>query len=126
MYFLESNFVRVNRWFVLVYSNQYDNAKRFKAKRYYLQNGIIDNYNIIINEKSFYNGPIDSDIKRYEEIRKLTTGQGEDYITGCLLDYDYIKNHYRLIAVDLSRKKRIRSWFKSNSTNRICWIIKKK
>ena len=106
MYFLESNFVRVNRWFVLVYSNQYDNAKRFKAKRYYLQNGIIDNYNIIINEKSFYNGPIDSDIKWYEEIRKLTTGQGEDYITGCLLDYDYIKNHYRLIAVDLSRKKK--------------------
>ena len=46
------------------------------------------------------------DIKRYEEIRKLTTGQGEDYITGCLLDYDYIKNHYRLIAVDLSRKKK--------------------
>ena len=46
------------------------------------------------------------DIKRYEEIRKLTTGQGEDYITGFLLDYDYIKNHYRLIAVDLSRKKK--------------------
>ena len=50
---------------------------------------------------------IDSDTKRYEEIRILTTGQGEDYTTGCLLDYDYIKNHYRLIAVDLSRQKEL-------------------
>ena len=46
-----------------------------------------------------------TDTKRYEEIRKLTIGQGEDYTTGCLLDYDHIKNHYRLIAIDLSRKK---------------------
>ena len=44
----------------------------------------------------------DSDIKRYDEVRKFTTGQSEDYTTGCLFDYDYIKNQYRLIAVDLS------------------------
>ena len=36
---------------------------------------------------------------------KLTTEQGEDYTTGCLLDYYYLKNHYRLTAVDLSRQK---------------------
>ena len=79
--------------------------KIFKAKRYYLQKGIIDNYNFIINGKNFYDQPIDSDIKRYQEIRKLATGLGEDYTAGCSLDYDYIKNHYRLIAVDLSRQK---------------------
>ena len=45
--------------------------------------------------------------KRYDEIRKLTTGRGKYYTTGCLLDYDYIKNHYRLIAVDLSRQKEL-------------------
>ena len=66
---------------------------------------IFKNYNIIINRKIFYDQPIDSDIKRFEEIRKLTTRQGEDFTTGCLLDCEYIKNHYRLIAVDLSRKK---------------------
>ena len=54
-------------------------------------------------EKTFIS--INSDIKRYKEIRKLTRGQGEDYATGCLLDYDYIKKHYMLIAVDLSRQK---------------------
>ena len=59
------------------------------------------------NGKKFYDQPIDSDIKRYEEIRKLTRGQGEDYTAGCLLDYEYIKNHYRLIAVDLSKQKEL-------------------
>ena len=61
--------------------------------------------NVIINGKNLYDQLIDSDIKRYEEIRKLTAGQGEDYNNGCLLDYEYIKNHYRLMAVDLSRQK---------------------
>ena len=50
---------------------------------------------------------IDSDIKRYEEIRKITTVQDEDYTTECLLDYEFIKNYYRLIAVDLSRQKEL-------------------
>ena len=68
---------------------------------------MIKNYNVIINGKNVYDQPIDSDRKQYEEIRKLTTGQGEDYTTGCLLDYEYIKNHYRLIASDLSRQKEL-------------------
>ena len=71
----------------------------------YLPKGIIKNYNVIINGENFYDQLIDSDIKRYEEIRKVVTGQVEDYTTGCLLEYEYIKNHYKLIAVDLSRKK---------------------
>ena len=56
---------------------------------------------------NFYDQAIDSDIKRFEEIRKLITGQSEDYTTRCLLDYDYIKSHYRLIAVDLSKQKEL-------------------
>ena len=62
---------------------------------------------MIINEKKIYDQATDSNIKRYKEIRKLTTGTGENYTSGCLLDYDYIKNHYRLIAVDLSRQKEL-------------------
>ena len=54
-----------------------------------------------------YDQAIHSDIKQYKEIRKLTTGQGEDYTTGCLPGYDYIKNHCKLIAVDLSRQKEL-------------------
>ena len=96
--------IGLNRLFVLVYSNQGDNAKRFKTWRYYLPKRIIDNYNII-NEKKNNDQPIDSYIKQYKEIRKLRTGQGEDYTIGCLLDYDYIKNYYRLRAVNLTRQK---------------------
>ena len=74
-YFLESNFVGVNRLFLLVYSIQGENAKRYKAQRYYLPKGAIKNYNVIINGNNFYYQPIDSDIKRSKEIRNLTTGQ---------------------------------------------------
>ena len=62
---------------------------------------------MIINGSIFYDQPTDSDIKLHEDIRKLTTGKGKDYITGCLLDYEYIKNHYTLIAFDLSRQKEL-------------------
>ena len=72
-YFLKSNFVKVNRLFALVYTNKSNNAKRFNARKYYLSKGTIDNYNVVINGKSIYDQVIDSDIKRYEEIRKLTT-----------------------------------------------------
>ena len=58
-YFLESNFVGVNRLFILVYPNRNDYVKRFKGKRNYLPEGIIKNYNVIIDGKNFYDQPID-------------------------------------------------------------------
>ena len=58
---------------------------------------------MLINGKNFYGKEIDSDIKRYEEIWKLATGQDEDYNTRCLLNYNYIKKHYGLTTVDLNR-----------------------
>ena len=62
MYFLNSNFLGVNRLSVLIYSSQYDNAKRFKARRYYLPKGIIEHYNVI-NGKNFYEQRIYYDMK---------------------------------------------------------------
>ena len=58
-------------------------------------------------EKNFYDRPIDSDITRSEEIKKLTTGQGEDCTTGYSSGYAYMKNHHILIPVDLSRQKEL-------------------
>ena len=97
---MESNFVGVNRLFLLVYLNRDNDVKQFKTRRYYLTKGRIKNYNVIINGKNFYDQPIDSDIKRYKEIRQLTTVKVEDYTTWCLLDYEYTKDHYRSIEVD--------------------------
>ena len=62
---------------VSVYPNQNNDSKRFLTSKYYLPKGIIKNYNVIISGKDFYNQSIDSDTKRYNEIRKLTTGQDE-------------------------------------------------
>ena len=97
---MESNFVGVNRLFLLVYLNRDNDVKQFKTRRYYLTKGRIKNYNVIVNGKNFYDQPIDSDIKRYKEIRQLTTVKVEDYTTWCLLDYEYTKDHYRSIEVD--------------------------
>ena len=93
--------------FVLVYSNQDDDSKRFNTRRYYLPKGIIKNYNVIINGKNFYNKPIDSDTKQYEVIRTLTTEKRDYFTTGCVLDYENIKNHYRLTAADGSRQNEL-------------------
>ena len=64
-----------------------------KFKYIIYQKYIIKNYNVIISGKNFYDQPIDFNIKWYEEKTKLTTGQVEDYTTGCLLDYDLIKSY---------------------------------
>ena len=59
----------------------------------------------MIDSKIFFDQPINSNIKTYENIRKIATGQGDDYTTGCLLDYPYFKNHYKMIAIDLSKQQ---------------------
>ena len=58
-------------------------------------------------------------------MRKLTTGQSKDYTVGCLLEYDYIQIHNRLVAVDLIRWENIGWRSKINLANRFYWRIKK-
>ena len=62
-------------------------------------------YNIEIDGKNFYDQPIKDSIKPYDEIKKISARPGDDYTTGCLLDFDYFFKNYRLIAVDLSKQK---------------------
>ena len=59
----------------------------------------------MIDGRNFYDQPINDLIKQYDEVRKVSTGQGDDYTTGCLLNYAYFKHSYRLIAADLSKQK---------------------
>ena len=51
------------------------------------------NYNIEIDGRNFYDQPINDSIKQYDEIRKILTGQGDEYTTGCLLDFDYFEKN---------------------------------
>ena len=59
----------------------------------------------MIYGKNFLDQPINSMTKIYEKIRKIATGQGGDYTTGCFLDYPYFKNNYKMIAIDLSKQR---------------------
>ena len=59
----------------------------------------------MIDGRNIYDQQINGLIKQYDEVRKVSTRQGDDYTKGCLLDYAYFKENYRLIAVDLSIQK---------------------
>ena len=93
--------------FVLAYDNAAgnDQVSIDSFKKYFLPRVKIENYNIEIDGRNFYDQPINDSIKQYDEIRKISTGQGDDYTTGCLLDFAYFEKNYRLIAADLSKQK---------------------
>ena len=61
----------------------------------------------MIDGRNVFDQPINSMNKTYENIRKIATGKGDDYTTGCLLDYPYFKDHYKMIAADLSRQNEL-------------------
>ena len=65
----------------------------------------IENHNIEIDGKNFYDQPINDLIKQYDEVRKISAGHRDDYTTGCLLDFANLKNNYRLISAVLSKQK---------------------
>ena len=104
---LDSSCQGVKRLFVLPYNNTAgnDQVSVDSYKKYFLPIVKIDNYNVEIDGRNFYDQPSHDSIKQYHKIRKISTGQGDDYTTGCLLDYFYFRKNYRLIAADLSKQK---------------------
>ena len=90
--------------FVLAFSNTDGNAnqvERNSNRKCFLPRVDITKYNVLIDGRHFYD-----QIRKYDEIRKIATGKGDDYTTGCLLD-QYFKDHYQLIAVNLSKQKEL-------------------
>ena len=78
---------------------------RTSYSEYYLPKVEVKDYNVKVNRKNVFDQPISSDIKTYENIRKIVTGQADHYTTGCLLDYPYFKEGYKMIAIDLSEQQ---------------------
>ena len=100
----------INRLFVLAFdnTNNGDNkVERDSHRKYFLPRVAITNYNVLINGRNFYDQPINDQTKKYDDIRKIATGKGDDYATGCLLDYQYFNDHYQLIAVDMSKQRKL-------------------
>ena len=104
---LDASYQGVKILFVLAYDNTDGNNQVSvdSFKKYILPRGKIEDYNIEIYERNFYGQPINDLIKQYDEVKKVSIGKVDDYTTGCLLDFAYFKNNYRLIAADLSKKK---------------------
>ena len=98
---IEPSFQGVNRLFVLAF--EYDDD-RTSDEQYYLPTVEIKDYNMMINGENFFDQPIKNNKVTYENIRKIATGQGDDYTNGCLLDYPYFADTYKMIAVDLSKQ----------------------
>ena len=59
----------------------------------------------MIDGKNFFEQPINSKLKKYENVSKIATGKGDDYTTGCLLDYSYFKESYKMIAIEFSKEQ---------------------
>ena len=101
-YLVEPSFQAINRLFVLAFEGD---AQRIVHTGYYLPNVEIKDYNVMINGENIFDQPIKNNKVTYENIRKIATGHGDDYTTGCLLDYSYFMNTYKMIAVDLSKQQ---------------------
>ena len=86
---LDASYQGVKRLFVLAYDNTAGNNQVSidSYKKYFLPRVKIENYNIEIDGRNFYDQPINDSIKQYDEIRKISTGQGDDYTTCCSLDF---------------------------------------
>ena len=112
---LDSSFQGVKRLFVLAFKNTDDNANKVeknKHGKYFLPRVNITSYNVLIDGRNFYD--FNDLVKQNHKIAtniatKIATGQGDDYTIGCLLDYQYFKDHFKLIAIDLSKHKELDS-----------------
>ena len=117
---LDAAFQGVNRLFILAFEDtRADEAAdapapknlvanrviRNSYRKYFVTRVYITSYNVLIDGKNFYDQPINDSIRKYDDVRKITTGKGDNYATRCLLDYDYFKKNYQLIAVDLSKQR---------------------
>ena len=97
---VEPRFQGVDRLFVLAFEND---TQRTSAKGYYyLPNVEIKDYNVMINGENFFDQPIKNNKVTY---RKIARGQVDDYTTGCVLDYPYINDTFKIIAIDLSKQQ---------------------
>ena len=111
---VEPSFQGVNRLFILVYDND---AQRTSHSSYYLPNAAIKDYNVMIKAENFLDQSIKSNKVAYENIGKVAADQRDDYVTGCLLDYPYFKDSYKMIAIDLSKQNALNSDSTANQIN---------
>ena len=104
---LDPSFQGVNRLFVMAYNRANGQPTKNGQRKYYLPRIDLEKYNVIIDGRNFYDNPIESDIEKYRELTKVMIEKGEANTTGSLFDFNYFDKHYKLVAVDLSKRKEL-------------------
>ena len=89
----------MNRHFILLFEN---NVGRKRHGRYFLPTVDIKYYNVMIGGKNLFSQPVKKDLRIYDNIKKTATDQGDDYTAGSLLDNNYFKQYYKMIATCLN------------------------
>ena len=89
----------------MITENGNNSVERNSHQKYFLPRVNITKYNVLIDGRNFYDQPISDQIRKYDEVKMVALVKGEDYTTGCLLDYSYYKNNYQVLACDLSKQK---------------------
>ena len=97
---IDPTFTNVNRLFVLAYQNADD---RQSFSQFYLSKVLVKYFNVFIDKLAFFDLPIKTEEEAYEKI--IDISRNNEHMTGNLLDYDYLKKHYKLIAIDLSKQQ---------------------
>ena len=100
---VDPTFTNVNRLFVLAYGVDNNNYKRQSSFEFYLPKVLVKDYNVIIDKLAFFDLPIKTEEEAYEKI--IDISRNNEYTTGNLLEYDYFKKYYKLIAIDLSKQQ---------------------
>ena len=98
-YLIDPTFTNVNKRFALFFENE---EVRVSFSKYYLPKIEIKDFNVLIDGKLFFEIPVKNKEEAYEAIIEMS--KNNDYTTGNLLDYEYFKDHYKLIAIDLSKQ----------------------
>ena len=144
---LDDSFQGVNRLLVLAFENTNNGnnkVERVSHRKNFLPRVNITNYNVLIDGRNIYDQQINDKIKKLKieskievknENRKIATGKGDDYTTGCLLDYQYFKDHYQLIGVDLYKQKELDAGLRAlqqiefygmlNTNSQVCTVLEK-
>ena len=76
---------------------------------YYLPKVEIKDCNFMIDRKTFFDQPVKRHMRTYDNICKIPTAQADGYTTGCMLDYNYFKQYYKMIAIDFSKQQALDS-----------------
>ena len=105
-YLIDPTFTNVNRLFALSFSRNNNTDSRYSFSTYYVPKVKVNDFNVLIDGKSFFDLPVKKYEEAYEKI--IDMSNNSDYTTGNLLDYAYYKKHYRLIATDLSKQTKIK------------------